>query len=123
MIRRPTAQQGAQIRPMPTDTTAQISAHRASISAAAADGRPAEALDLLADAHDLGVRSPLLDLCRAVLLPAAEDYVEHVGVDSPVPAGTLVAVDLGDSRPLIDLASMLCWSAGVGTAGEGRIRR
>lgn len=123
MTRRTTGRPVAQIRPTPTTTPAQISQHCASIAAAAADGRIADALDLLQDAHDAGFVSPLLALVDAALMPAATAYIEHVGDVSPVPAGTLVAVDLGEGRPLVEMAGVLCWSAGVGPDGEGRIRQ
>ena len=122
MNRRVIAHRLAQIRPTPAATPDQISRHCASIAQAAADGRTADALDLLSDAWDAGFASPLLALVDAALMPAASDYLEHVGDVAPVPAGTLVAVDLG-GRPLVDLAGMLSWGQGLGPDGAGRIRR
>ena len=118
-----TARRVAQIRPTPTATPAQTSQHCASIAATAADGRNAEALDLLQDASNAGFASPLLALVDAALLPAAAAYVEHVGNVSPVPACTLVAADLGEGRPLLGLASAIYWGPGLGPAGEGRVRQ
>jgi len=106
-------------------TAGQIARHCADIAEALADSPPriAEAIDRLDDAHDLGASSPLLALFTAALLPAAGDYVEHVGDAAPVRADTLVAVDLGAGRPLVDRAGLLCWGPGMGPDGEGRIHR
>lgn len=113
--------------PLLPPTADQMARHAVTIADALAEGRVADALDMLADADDIGARgvarSPLLDLYRAALLPAAEDYVLHTGDASPVPAGTLVAVDLGDGQPLVDLAGALAWGSGLGPDGEGRIHR
>lgn len=123
MTARTTARRVAQIRPTPTATVAQISAHCALTAHALADGRITDAIDLLSDADNIGAKSPLLDLCRAVLHPAAEDFSDHVGNESPVPAGTLVAVLLDDGPPVFDIAGALAWGAGAGPDGEGRIHR
>jgi len=106
-------------------TAGQIASHCADIAEALADSPPriAEAIESLEDAHDLGAASPLLALFTAALLPAAGDYRDHVGDAAPVRADTLVAVDLGAGRPLVDRAGVLCWGPGMGPAGEGRIHR
>ena len=49
--------------------------------------------------------------------------LEHTSDQPPVPADTLVRVDLGDGQPLIDRAGALYWGPGLGPDGEGRIQR
>ena len=119
-----TARTTARPRPMPIATPAQISVHCASIAAAAADGRIADALDLLQDAHDAGFASPLLELVDAALMPAPADYIEHTGESAPVPGNVLVAVDLGSqARPLVDVASAIYWGPALCADGAGRVQR
>ncbi len=108
----------------PTEPTPDvISQHCVLISDAVAEGRVAEALDLLDGAPPGAHREALAKLAGALLLPAREDYNELVGNERPVPPGMLVAVDLGDGLPLVERAGLLCWGPGLGPNGEGRVLR
>lgn len=113
-----------QRRPMPTKPTPTVmSAHGALAAAALADGRVADACQLLEDIpHDVAMPWSA-QLVAALVLPDRAEWNAHDTNTRPVPSGMLVAVDLGEGRPLIDRADAFGWGPGLGPNGEGRIQR
>lgn len=108
----------------PTEPTpAVMLAHSAQAAEALADGDITRACMLLEDIpHD--VPYPwLAEIVAAVVLPDRSAWNQHDTDARPVPADMLVAVHLGEGRPLIDRAGVFDWGPGCGPAGEGRIQR
>ena len=108
----------------PTEPTSTVMlAHSAMAADALADGRVADACELL-EAIPHGVEFPwIAQLVAAVVLPDRSAWNTHDTDTWPVPAAMLIAIDLGEGRPVIDRAGVFDWGPGCGPAGEGRIQR
>jgi len=108
----------------PTEPTPRVMlTHSARAAAALADDRVAYACELLEQIPHEVPYPWVAQLVAAVVMPDRAEWNRHEGIERPVPAGMLVAVDLGEGRPLIDRAAVFDWGPGCGPAGEGRVIR
>lgn len=107
----------------PTYPLEALQARSIDAAHALADGRVADAADALDSIPHTAPIPWLGQIVAAVVLPDPAAWNAHDTNRRPVPAGMLVAVDLGEGRPLIDRAAVFDWGPGCGPSFEGRIQR